>query len=102
MRVDDDDRVTDARVAYGGMAATAKRARRTERAVAGLSLDEPGTWSAAADALGEDFSPIDDHRASAAYRLRVARALLVKALDEIAGRPTVQTRITGHRERMAT
>ena len=92
-------RVAGARIAFGGMAATPQRAAATERAVTGLRLRDPASWPAAADALAEDFSPIDDHRASARYRLRVARSLLLKALAEIAGRPTSETRITGFRER---
>ena len=92
-------RVAEARIAFGGMAATPKRAPATERAVAGLRLRDPASWSAAGEALAEDFSPIDDHRASAGYRRRVARSLLVKALAEIAGRPTAETRIAGIRER---
>ena len=92
-------RVADARVAFGGMAATPKRAAATESAVTGLRLRDPAAWPAAANALAEDFSPIDDHRASARYRIRVARSLLLKALAEIAGRPTSETRITGFRER---
>ena len=95
----DGRRVVGARIAYGGMAATPKRAGNAERAAAGLALDEPPTWTAAADALADDFSPIDDHRASAAYRMRVARALLVKALTEIAGRPSTETRVAGVRDR---
>ena len=94
-------RVVEARIAYGGMAATPKRARNAERAAVGLCLDEPATWPAAAEALAEDFSPIDDHRASAAYRMRVARSLLVKALTEISGCPSTETRVTGVRERAA-
>ena len=94
-------RVAEARIAYGGMAATPKRARRAERAAAGLRLDEPAAWPAAAEALAEDFSPIDDHRASAAYRMRVARSLLVKALAEVAGHPSAETRVVGVRERTA-
>ena len=92
-------RVAEARIAFGGMAATPKRAPATERVVAGLRLRDPASWSAAGEALAEDFSPIDDHRASAGYRRRVARSLLVKALAEIAGRPTAETRIAGIRER---
>ena len=91
-------RITEARIACGGMAAVPKRARETEAAVSGLRLRDPASWPAAADALAGDFSPIDDHRASAGYRLRVARSLLLKALAEVAGRPTVETRITGMRE----
>ena len=92
-------RVAGARIAFGGMAATPKRAVATERVVTGLRLRDPASWPAAADALSEDFSPIDDHRASAVYRLRVARSLLLKAVTEIAGRPTSETRIIGLRER---
>jgi len=91
-------RVAEARIAFGGMAATPKRAPAAESAVTGLRLRDPGSWPAAAAGLSEDFSPINDHRASAGYRMRVARSLLLKALDEIAGRPTFETRITGFRE----
>ena len=92
-------RVADVRIAFGGMAATPKRAPATETAVTGLRLRDPASWPVAADALADDFSPIDDHRASAGYRMRVARSLLLKALAEIAGRPTSETRITGFRKR---
>ena len=94
-------RVTGARIAFGGMAATPKRAREAEAAVTGLRLRDPAPWPAAADALARDFSPIDDHRASAGYRMRVAKALLVKALTEVAGRPTAETRVAGIRETCA-
>ena len=90
-------RVAEACIAYGGMAATPKRAPATERAAIGLRLRDPVSWPAAAEVLAEDFIPIDDHRASARYRMRVARSLLLKALAEIAGRPTSDTRITGVR-----
>ncbi|WP_119393032.1 xanthine dehydrogenase small subunit [Taklimakanibacter lacteus] len=91
-------RITEARIAYGGMAATPKRALKTETAVKSLSLDDPAGWAAAADRLAEDFQPIDDHRASAAYRSETARNLLIKALTEMAGEATRNTRITGMRE----
>ena len=91
-------RIADARIAWGGMAATPKRSPATERAAVGLRLREPDSWRAAEDALAEDFSPIDDHRASAGYRTRVAKSLFRKALTEIAGRPSTETRIVGFRE----
>ncbi|MGE3874031.1 MAG: xanthine dehydrogenase small subunit [Parvibaculaceae bacterium] len=91
-------KVASARIAYGGMAATPKRAAKTEAAMASLSLDDPAGWAAVADRLGEDFRPIDDHRASALYRNETARNLLVKALTEIAGEATANTRIVGVRE----
>jgi xanthine dehydrogenase small subunit len=79
-----DGRVTRARIAFGGMAAIPARARRTEAALIGADWDEDGIAPALA-ALAEDFSPISDLRASAAYRLRVARNLLRKCLAESAG-----------------
>jgi xanthine dehydrogenase small subunit len=77
--------VTAARVAFGGMAATPKRAPLAEAALVGARLDARETWDAALDALGRDYQPISDMRASARYRGEVARALLVKALIEIGG-----------------
>ena len=49
-------------------------------------------------ALRDDFAPMDDHRASAAYRAETAHALLGKALLEAAGTPTERTRLVGRRE----
>jgi xanthine dehydrogenase small subunit len=49
--------------------------------------------------LAADFQPIGDHRASAAYRMETAKALLVKALREIASQSTLTTRIVGTREK---
>lgn len=90
-------RVKAARIAYGGMAATPKRALAAERALVGARLDTPADWRAAIDALGEDFSPMSDHRASAAYRQQTAKALLEKCLIEVAGADQ-PTRVVGERE----
>jgi xanthine dehydrogenase small subunit len=90
--------VATARIAFGGMAATPRRARATEAALRGADLRDPATWQAAVAALAEDFSPITDQRASAGYRREVAQALLRKALTEIAGTPTRHTRVAGIRE----
>ncbi len=88
-------RVVDARVAFGGMAATPRRAPHCEAALTGLSLRSPEDWQAAQDALDRDFKPIDDMRASAAYRSRAAKALLAKALLEARGMPASETRVVG-------
>ena len=80
-----DGRVTEARVAFGGMAATPKRAPQTEVALVGASLTDRSSWSRAIDALAADYRPIDDMRASSRYRTETARALLLKALVEIGG-----------------
>ena len=90
-------RVVQARVAYGGMAATPKRAAAAEAALKGLRLEEPRGWEAACEALGSDFRPIDDMRASARYRLETAQALLRKALHEAGGEASAATRIVGLR-----
>jgi xanthine dehydrogenase small subunit len=77
--------VAAARVAFGGMAATPKRAPKTEAALVGASLGNRATWAAAIAALTEDYQPIGDMRASARYRIETAQALLSKALIEIGG-----------------
>ena len=76
-----DDRVIDARLAFGGMAATPKRAGACEAALIGQPW-APEAVRAAAEALAQDFQPIDDMRASAAYRLQVAKNLLLRAVLE--------------------
>ena len=81
-------RVTDARIAFGGMAATPKRAAACEAALTGRPWTE-ATVRGAAEALAQDFQPIDDMRASAAYRLQAAKNLILKAwLESSAGAPT--------------
>lgn len=77
--------VSGARIAFGGMAATPRRAPRTEEALIGAMLANPHDWMGAVQALEADYQPISDMRASARYRARIARALLGKALTEIAG-----------------
>ena len=90
-------RVTGGRVAFGGMAATPKRAAATEAALGGLRLAERRDWDAACEALASDFRPIDDMRASARYRLETAQALLCKALHEAGGEASAATRLVGLR-----
>ncbi|HEX9463850.1 MAG TPA: xanthine dehydrogenase small subunit [Alphaproteobacteria bacterium] len=67
--------VKEARVAFGGMAATPKRAKAAEAALIGRPWTT-ATATAAGAALDQDFAPIDDFRASAAYRLTAAKNLL--------------------------
>ena len=90
-------RVAHARVAFGGMAATPKRAAATEAALEGLRLVDEHGWDAACEALATDFQPIDDMRASAGYRLETAQALLRKALHEAGGEASGATRLVGRR-----
>jgi xanthine dehydrogenase small subunit len=81
----DGRQVKSARLAYGGMAATPKRAAAAEAALVGVDLDDPSTWSAAKAATAKDFQPLTDMRASAAYRSEVAGNLILRALTEISG-----------------
>ncbi|THD83418.1 xanthine dehydrogenase small subunit [Aliigemmobacter aestuarii] len=79
-------RVAAARIAFGGMAGTPKRALTVEAAL----LDQPwteATVQAAAAAMDRDFTPMTDMRASAAYRLEAARNMLVRYWHDLAGDP---------------
>jgi len=67
--------VSEARLAFGGMAAIVKRAAQAEAALMGRPWSEASA-RAAADALSQDFTPLSDMRASAAYRLQVAQNLM--------------------------
>jgi xanthine dehydrogenase small subunit len=69
--------VREARIAFGGMAATPRRAARTEAALLGRSWDE-ATVRAAMRVLAEDYQPLTDMRATASYRLRGAANLLYR------------------------
>jgi xanthine dehydrogenase small subunit len=95
-------RVTAARIAFGGMAATPKRAAAAEAALSGAEVADPAAVDAACDRLATDFTPISDLRAGAGYRMTVAQALLRKALAEMAGTPSHVTRVMGWREREDT
>jgi xanthine dehydrogenase small subunit len=73
----DGDHIADARVAFGGMAATPKRAAQTEAALCGKKWNE-ATVQAAMNALAIDYAPLSDMRASNEYRLRMAQNLLYR------------------------
>ena len=76
VEVDDHGNVRSARLAFGGMAATTKRASGGEQAIIGKPFDEVHIRQAATF-LSQDFQPIADHRGSVWYRETVARNLLV-------------------------
>ena len=79
-----DDRVIDARIAFGGMAAVAARARATERALVGSAWTQASV-DTAVEKLAEDFKPLSDMRASSAYRLQAAGNLLRRFYFEHGG-----------------
>ena len=72
------NRFADVRVAFGGMAEIPSRGKACESVLEGSSFDLQ-TIDKAALALSEDFSPIDDLRASATYRKKLAGNLLRRA-----------------------
>jgi len=80
--------VTKARLGFGGMAATPKRAALTEAALVGQVWSE-ATARAAASQLAQDFQPMDDHRGTAWFRATVARNLLLGFAAETTDRSFV-------------
>jgi xanthine dehydrogenase small subunit len=74
-------RVNSVAIAFGGMAEIPKRASNTEAALAGKDWSQDSI-DAAMTALATDFSPIDDFRASAHYRMQCAQNLLQRLLLE--------------------
>ena len=81
------DVITDARIAFGGMAGTPKRASQTEALLINQPFDE-ATIRRAMDALALDYQPMTDMRASAQYRLLTAQNLLLRYLHDVNGLPT--------------
>jgi len=83
----DDGIVSDVRLAFGGMAGTPQRARQAEAALQGNDWNET-TVNAAMAALAQDFTPLSDMRASAAYRMETAQNMLMRAWLDDQGQAT--------------
>ena len=75
------NRTTNARLAFGGMAATPVRAKQAERELDNAVFSQAAVNSAQQQ-LSVELAPISDARASAAYRLQVAQNLLQRVLME--------------------
>ncbi|TWI52820.1 xanthine dehydrogenase small subunit [Pseudomonas duriflava] len=86
--------VTQAQIAYGGMAAIPKRADACEKVLRGAQWSEE-TIEHAAEALAYDFTPLTDFRASREYRLLTAQNLLRKCFIETTASAT-ETRVTAY------
>ncbi|QEL23070.1 xanthine dehydrogenase small subunit [Bosea sp. F3-2] len=93
LRLSSDGLIYEARLAYGGMAGIPKRAAAAEAALVGRLWNEE-TVTAAIAALPLDFTPLDDMRASAHYRLTIAGNLLRRFLIETT-QPDAKTRVAG-------
>jgi xanthine dehydrogenase large subunit len=92
----DGKHVAAARICFGGMAGIPKRATACEQALAGQNWDAEAIQRAR-DALLQDFEPISDWRASAAYRMLTAQNLLQRFYLETAGSGTCRLD-TGRRD----
>jgi xanthine dehydrogenase small subunit len=78
------DRVTAARIAFGGMAGIPKRAAAVEATLTGRPWTL-ATVSTALPSVARDFTPMSDMRASADYRLAAAQNLLLRYFHEDQG-----------------
>jgi len=81
---DESGKVSDVVIAFGGMAGTPKRAANAEAALSGTEWND-ATIEAAMEALDADYTPLTDWRASADYRLLVAKNLLRRFYLETQG-----------------
>lgn len=76
--------VSAARIAFGGMAGTPKRAAHVEAALIGQAWNE-ATIPAAQAGFAQDFTPLSDMRASASYRMRAAEGMLMRYFHDSMG-----------------
>ncbi|AQS49109.1 xanthine dehydrogenase small subunit [Thioclava nitratireducens] len=78
------DTIRSARIAFGGMAGIPKRATELEAALEGQPFTEEAV-TAALPALEQDFMPLTDMRASDAYRMEAAKAMLIRYVRNAQG-----------------
>ncbi|MGB0252638.1 MAG: FAD binding domain-containing protein, partial [Paracoccaceae bacterium] len=79
--------IQSARIAFGGMAGIPKRAKHVEACLTGQKWDM-NSIKASHDQWSQDFKPLTDLRASADYRLSVARNLLTRYFYDLSDNPT--------------
>jgi len=82
-------KIKNIRIAYGGMASIPKRAKYCEKILLNSHINEQ-VINKAKKALEQDFRPISDVRASAKYRLIVAKNLLHKCFLEIMNKKLIR------------
>ncbi|WP_417283572.1 xanthine dehydrogenase small subunit [Comamonas sp.] len=89
----DGDVVKTVRLAFGGMAATVRRAAGAESMLLGKPWTQENA-KAAQLALAQDFKPMSDMRASADYRLKVAQNLIQRLWLETRADQPMNTQTT--------
>lgn len=85
--------ITNARLAFGGMAGTPKRASNTEASLIGQSWTEE-TIRIGMGVMAQDFAPLSDMRASADYRMQTAQNMLLRVWHERDGQTTSVHEVT--------
>jgi xanthine dehydrogenase small subunit len=80
-------KVQAAVITFGGMAGTPVRAAAVENALIGMPWTNE-TVQAALPAFTQDYTPMTDMRASAAYRLEAAQNMLLRYFAELSGQAT--------------
>ncbi len=77
LELEPDNRIAEAKLVYGGMAAKAQHAKRTETFLQG-EIWNRATAAAAAEKIKDEFNPISDARSGADFRRIVAGNLLIR------------------------
>ncbi len=77
-------KITMAKICFGGMAGTPKRATEVEKALLGQPF-EPQSFIKASKNINKDFDPLTDVRGSADYRRKAAQNLVMKYGYELTG-----------------
>lgn len=91
-------KVTNVRLAFGGMAAIPKRGTAAEKALINEDLTKESV-ARAKTALATDFQPMSDVRASDKYRMTVAQNLIEKCYLELQSanaREVIETRVVNY------
>ena len=82
-------KIVEAKIAYGGISEIPKRAISIEKKLNNSMFSEE-LFLDAQNLIKDDFSPIDDMRASKNYRIEIARNLLMKFFHEISTRGKIR------------
>lgn len=78
-----DDKIKNSRIALGAVGPTAMRVPEAEQAMNGHAMAEEEIADTVSDLCMQRCTPIDDLRASAAYRKKIVRALVRRCLNNI-------------------
>jgi len=83
------NKIVKAKIAYGGMSEIPKRAKSIEK-ILDNSIFSKELFLKAQNLIKDDFSPIDDMRASRNYRIEIAKNLLMKFFYEISTKKNIR------------